>query len=301
VVPAQAGLEGDGAAGREVDDGLVDERERPAVERPAQVVLERRPLGRRVGDPVLVRAVPALAGGLRGVHRGVGVPQQGVGVGRVARAGGGDADARADGDLPAGDRDGLGDRLDQAVGDALGVADAVQVVEEDRELVPAEAGDGVVGPQRRGEPAGDGDEQLVPGLVAVRVVDLLEAVEVDEEDGEGGRDALAARAGERVRDPVGEQRAVGQAGQRVVHRPVDEQAAGAREVVDHRVERGDGLAELGVAHGRHPDGEVPEGDPAAHVGQRGEGLGADAPPIEHAPWIGRRCGAFGTLGVPLDT
>ena len=64
------------------------------------------------------------------------------------------------------------------------------------------------------ESAGGLDEQLVPGLVPDRVVDGLEAVEVDEEHGRapvGG-----AAAGEGVLDALGEQGAVGQVGERVV-------------------------------------------------------------------------------------
>ena len=53
-------------------------------------------------------------------------------------------------------------------------------------------------------------EQLVAGGVAERVVDLLEVVEVEERDDRG----LAA--GQRLGDPLLEQRAVRQAGQRVL-------------------------------------------------------------------------------------
>ena len=71
-----------------------------------------------------------------------------------------------------------------------------------------------LGPERAAQPLGDGDEQLVAGGVAGAVVDGLEVVEVHEEDGD--RAAAAVGAGQRVVEPVGEQRAVGQAGERVV-------------------------------------------------------------------------------------
>ena len=58
-------------------------------------------------------------------------------------------------------------------------------------------------------------QELVAGHVAEAVVDDLEAVEVEEEDGEViVRAPLGARDG--LVEPVGEQGAVGQAGQGVV-------------------------------------------------------------------------------------
>jgi hypothetical protein len=59
---------------------------------------------------------------------------------------------------------------------------------------------------------------LVAGGVAEAVVDVLEVVEVDEQH----RDVGGADGRQRLLDPLGEQRAVGQAGQPVVERLVDE-------------------------------------------------------------------------------
>ncbi len=58
------------------------------------------------------------------------------------------------------------------------------------------------------------DEEFVTGLVADGVVDRLEAVQVDEED--GGASVAAAAAGQGLADAAGEQGAVGQVGERVV-------------------------------------------------------------------------------------
>ena len=63
-----------------------------------------------------------------------------------------------------------------------------------------------------------GEQHLVAGGVAERVVDRLEAVEVEHEDRDV--DALALPAGQRVGEPVERERAVGQAGERVVQRGV---------------------------------------------------------------------------------
>ncbi len=68
------------------------------------------------------------------------------------------------------------------------------------------------------EPQRDLAEQLVAALVAERVVDELEAVDVEHEHGD--RAAVARGERERVVHAVDEQRAVGQARERVVQRPV---------------------------------------------------------------------------------
>ena len=66
----------------------------------------------------------------------------------------------------------------------------VGVLDHDRELVAAQAGDHVLGPQARAQARGDRDQQLVAGGVAEAVVDRLEVVEVDEQHGSSPR-ALA--------------------------------------------------------------------------------------------------------------
>ena len=91
-------------------------------------------------------------------------------------------------------------------------------LEQDGELVAAESGDRVAGPDRLPQPLGHLDEQEVAGRVTEKVVDLLEAVEVEEED----RDAVATDGVERVLDAVAEQRAVRERRQRVVEGGVDE-------------------------------------------------------------------------------
>ncbi len=86
--------------------------------------------------------------------------------------------------------------------------------DERGELVAAEPGGGVAYPDGVLEPPSGLDEQFVARLVADGVVDLFEAVEVDEEDG-GARVARPPPA-ERLTDPGGEQGPVGQVGERVV-------------------------------------------------------------------------------------
>ena len=90
--------------------------------------------------------------------------------------------------------------------------------QQDAELVAAEAGHGVAGRAARVAAAADLLEQHVAVVVAERVVDLLEVVEVHEHH--GGRVSRRAAARSACCDAVAEQHAVRQAGERVVERLV---------------------------------------------------------------------------------
>ncbi len=119
--------------------------------------------------------------------------------------------------------------------------------DQDGELVAAQAGDDVVAAHGAHEPRGHALEQLVADGVPERVVDALEVVEVDEHH----RD-LVARAGlERLAHLLAEQRAVGQAGQRVVRGLVPELVLQLAQVGDGLLEavvleRGAGVGGQGV-------------------------------------------------------
>jgi hypothetical protein len=214
----------------------------------------------------------------------------------------GPADGRAQAGL---DRDGaavVAERLGEGVEDAgrdpggrVGVGDPLQ---QDGELVAAEAGRGVAGAQAALEPPGRGHQQLVAGGVAEAVVAVLEVVEVDEQHAQVGR----VGAGQGVLDPLGEQGPVGQAGQAVVEGLVDQLglqllAVGDVAGVQHQPAHVGVLEQVGghglgvqpgavaVADppglgGRHPRpqgrlGHEP-GDPLAVVGvDQGEGVAVD--------------------------
>ena len=84
-----------------------------------------------------------------------------------------------------------------------------QALDQHDELVTAEARDRRIGPADGLDPAGDLDEQGVADLVTERVVDELEPVDVEQQHRARPVDAL--QPGQRLVEPVGEQRAVGQA------------------------------------------------------------------------------------------
>ena len=147
------------------------------------------------------------------VHRRVGVSHQRLGrvaVARIER----DPDAHIRVKLVTVDRERLGEIGEDARGDALGLRGVGDVGNADDELVAAQARDGVLFAPRRGEARRYGGQQHVADGVAERIVDVLEAVEIEEEDRELAPAAM--RAGDRLSDAIGEQRTVRQAGERIV-------------------------------------------------------------------------------------
>src|SRR5581483_9937339 len=79
-------------------------------------------------------------------------------------------------------------------------------LEQDDELVAAESRDRVLRPDSRGQAHGDDRQQLVADRVPERVVDALEAVEVEEQYPR--RSPGPTRPGEAALDPVEEERPV---------------------------------------------------------------------------------------------
>ena len=130
--------------------------------------------------------------------------------------------------------DGGGQLGQDAFGGLLDRARVLHVLDQGGELVPAQPGRGVVGPQRLGDPRGDFFQQEIADRVPPGVVDDLEIVQVDEEHADDR--AVPRAAGQRVLEPVGEEHPVGQAGQRVVEDLVGEVAfeAAALGHVPHR-------------------------------------------------------------------
>ena len=104
------------------------------------------------------------------------------------------------------------------------VGSPVDVLAQDGELVAAEARDGVLGAQRAAQPAGDVDESLSPAPWPSVSLTTLKPSRSRNSTATAG---AAPRAGAGRRQPVAEQRAVGQAGQRVVQRARIELASAA--------------------------------------------------------------------------
>ena len=95
----------------------------------------------------------------------------------------------------------------------LGSEPFLVALDQHGELVAAEPAHRVLRPQTGAEPVGHRHQHLVAGRVPEAVVDRLEVVHVHEEHGDAFGAAAALQA---VLDAVGEQSAVGEAGQRIM-------------------------------------------------------------------------------------
>ena len=102
-----------------------------------------------------------------------------------------DADAGADVGVQPVERERLVERRQEALGGAHAVGATARGRHDRDELVAAQPGERERVGQLRPHPVGDLAQQLVPDVVAERVVDLLEAVDVDEQQA----DRLAAGRG----------------------------------------------------------------------------------------------------------
>ena len=144
--------------------------------------------------------------------------------------------------------------------DQFGILAGGQHGQQHDELVAADARDGIDGPHRAAHACRGGSQHGVSGRVPMGVVDLLEAIEVDEQQ----RAAAAAARGrtERHAQPVEQQRARRQSRQRVVHRACDQLGLDAL-AVRRILQRAAQLAgiELPLDHvvlGAADDGSQPE-------------------------------------------
>src|SRR5438132_10513202 len=179
--------------------------------------LRRARVGALVGDFAGrfhgVEPVGVLARLFRRVHRHVGVLHEGLGIAGIVRE---NAHAEAGGDLralAAGELVGLEQLGKELAGDAVHRRHVVHFLDHHEELVAPEPRHEVARAQDGAQPARDVDQQPVADIVAVRVVDLLEAVEVHEHAGQLG--AAPAGALDRLFERRREAGAVRQAGQRV--------------------------------------------------------------------------------------
>ena len=89
---------------------------------------------------------------------------------------------------------------------------------DDDELVAAEPGHDIVDAGYRAQAFGDGLEQEIAAIVPERVIDVLEAIEIDEMHGDAA--ALQRKDGKRLLQFFDQLGAIGQAGQRIVMRHV---------------------------------------------------------------------------------
>ena len=183
-------------------------------------------------SPCVERALVHLDAGPAAVGLGAGqralrLAQQVVG-GHVGAEG--EPDARRQGDLALVHDERLVEHAEQPVGQRAQAVEVLDVLGDDEELVGTQPDGGVLDAGAPAQPVGDLAEQHVAGLVAQRLVDRLEPVDVQVHE----PDLQPAAAGERdgVPQPVGEGAAVGQAGERVDEGPADQVVLGPAAVGD---------------------------------------------------------------------
>ena len=218
--PPDQRLDAGDASAVELDHRLVVQDELAVLDRPLEVGLQLESLQRRLVHGRLEDLVPALAALLGHVHRDVGVAEQLFGIPGLSLLDHGDPEARPDEDLLPLQQERVLEHLHDPIGD-VGRLDALAaVLQQDRELVAAQAGRGVGGAKRGLQPLAHLGQQQVAGHVAQGVVDGLEVVEVHEQHRD--RLVVALLSIDGVRDAVVEQRPVREARHRVVERLVRE-------------------------------------------------------------------------------
>ncbi len=142
-----------------------------------------------------------------------------------------DTDAGVDRDgLPAGvvEVDRLSEHLQDPLGDELGARVRAGRVEQDDELVAADPAGRVGLPDDARQSGADDLQELIARGVAEKVVDLLEAVDVDVQG--GGRGLSSSRAGEHLLRAVEHQRPIREPGQAVVEGQVAEVVPGGEQI-----------------------------------------------------------------------
>ncbi|MCY1409390.1 hypothetical protein D9M71_247390 [compost metagenome] len=214
LLPAHQRLHADYLLAGQPDYGLVVQDELAVAQGLAQLGLQRQPADGQVMHAVVEEFEAVLAQGLGAVHGQVRMAEDFFRR-FVAQGAGGDADAGADVELLAIDQEGRFQGAHQALGDQRRGVGSIDAVQQDGEFIAAHPRQRVALPQAGAESRGDLDDEQVAGQVAQAVVDQLEAVEVDEQHREG-RLPMAAAAGHGAGQAVGEERTVGQAGERIV-------------------------------------------------------------------------------------
>jgi hypothetical protein len=198
---------------------LEGDRQLLVLQGDAEVVLHLQPLDGRLVHGRLEGAVRATVLPLTVEQRGVGVAQQGVDVVTVVGVRR-HPDAGRHRQRLAGDEIGLLERHQQAVRDDLDGTMGVDVVGnvggDQGKLVGPDAAERVAGADADLEPLGDLLQDGVAVLVAQRVVEVLEPVEVDQEHRQLGAGPAGPLQG--LVQPVVREHAVGQLGQRVEQR-----------------------------------------------------------------------------------
>ncbi len=214
VVPAQERFRADCAAAPAIDDRLVDETQLARRQRAAQELLDREaPL--QVLVQLRGKELEVVAAALLGrVHRRVGIAHQGRHIKAVFRKEA-DADRRPQVVLVAGHGERHAHRLEDLARESDQISGVVVTAHDNHELVAAHPRERALCLHARREPARHAAQERIARFVAGRVVDLLEAVQIDEQHGNARELVIQTRRLEQVAHPLGQVGAVIEAGERI--------------------------------------------------------------------------------------
>ncbi len=182
VLPAQQRLQRGDPPGGQLDLGLVGDFELTPLERAAEIVLQFQPRHGLLVQPRRedLPAIPARR--LRPVQRHVGEAQQ-IGGGRFGRGAERDPDADRHPQLAPVDDERCPQPGAEPRRDARRLRQFDPLTEQDREFIATEPRQRIAVAQRALQASRRRDQQLIPDGVAEAVVDRLEAIEIEEEDG----------------------------------------------------------------------------------------------------------------------
>ncbi len=249
VLPAHQRLGAD-AATPVVHLGLQVQAQLAAADGLAQLPLDAEALLGEFAHAGFEEGRLVSAGFLGAMQRGIG-PAQHFARRIVAAVGAErDADARRQGDfLVSGKHEGQAQVGVDFLGYGQGAVGsrfpmAVQTLQQDGEFVGAHARQGVAIAQQPEQAAAQGDQQGIAHRMAARIVEHLEAVDIDQQQRAVG--SLAQRQRQRQIQAVFEQHAIGQSGQRVVMRQPDQLLVAGLHRFGHAVEAVRQLADFVV-------------------------------------------------------
>ena len=213
MVPAQQRLDAGDLSAHHIDLRLVVQRKLVALQRAAKCGFQGQALDRLRLDLLGEETKAVLAVVLGEIHRHVGILGQCLhvaAVGRIHR----DADRSRGVALVAAELQGLAQHGQQFAGDAFDLVAFGGFFQDHDEFVAPEPRHDVARTQRAPQPAADFHQQPVAGVMAQRIVDDLEPVEIDEQHRE--RTPIARRGVDRPTQQPVEHLTVRQIGQAVV-------------------------------------------------------------------------------------
>ena len=180
-----------------------------------QCQLELGALFDRNLEVVVVELHPPAPTTLGEVHRGIGLLDRDHR--RRARFGDRQPDARRHREQVVAEAERLLDLADQPVAERRDRCHVLEAAHHDQELVATETGHEVARSHAPSDPIGDLAQHEVAGRVTVRVVDALEAVDVDEHHG-----ALVGTVHQHALEVLEHREPVGEAGERIMTSLVSE-------------------------------------------------------------------------------